>query len=82
VQVYLPVHQPACYYEFFYWMYSFFLYHQLIVAYGKHLEYAVVADNAFWYTGIKAVPVQVVHPVHVQLAADELVQVAVAGVSK
>ncbi len=46
----------------------FFFHHQLSVVNGQHFYDAVIADHALGNAGIKAVPVQVIHPVYIQLA--------------
>jgi hypothetical protein len=74
VQVDLPVHQPPGHEEFFDRINPFFLHHQLALVHGQHLDDAVVADHAFVDAGEVAVAVEVVHPVHVELAGDELME--------
>ena len=41
---------------------------------GQHLDDSVIADHALAHSGEETVPCEVVHPVHIQLAADQLVQ--------
>ena len=76
MEVHLPVHQSPGHQEFFDGIDAFFLHHQGITLHGQHLQDPVVADGSFDHAGEETVAGEVVHPIHVQLSAHELVQEA------
>lgn len=74
VEVDLPVHDPPAGEEAFDGVDAFLLDDQAVVGHVEHLDDAVVADDAFADAGEVAVAVEVVHPVHIELAGDQLVE--------
>jgi len=74
VQVHLPVHQPAAHQKILDRVHGLFLEHQPFVVHAQHFYEAVGPGAAFFHAGVKRVAVEVIEPVHVELAAHELVK--------
>ena len=80
VQVDLPVHQAPGDDELLNGIDAFFLNDEPPVVNVEHADDALGADHALADPGEEAVPAEVVHPVHVELARDEVVQEALGVV--
>ena len=74
MEIDLPVHQPACDKEFLYGVDSFDLHDEAVVPYVEHLQEPFARHTPLLHTREEGVAAEVVHPVHVQLAGDELVE--------
>ena len=74
MQVYLPIHQAACRQEIFDGVDAFGFNDKSVIGYIKHLDDAGRADVSFCNTGIETVTAKIIEAVHIQLAADELMQ--------
>jgi hypothetical protein len=74
MQINLPVHQPSGIQEIFYAVYPFFFYDKLVVVNIEHCNNAVYTDRSLLYTCEKAIALQIIKPVDIQLTGDKLVK--------
>ena len=74
VQIHLPVHQAPRHDELFNRINGLFFDAELPVDDVEHLDDALAADFSFGHPAVKAVARQVIQTIHVELAADQLVQ--------
>lgn len=74
MQIHLPIHQASRIEKTLNIVYPFLFHDQLTLHYIEHGDDPVGTNCSLHDAGKKAVAVEVVQPVHVQLRADELMQ--------
>ena len=74
MQIHLPVHQAAGNYELFNGVDRLHIRHQFVIAHVQHFNDTFRTDNPFGHTRKKTVSGQIVQPVNIQLAGNQLVQ--------
>ena len=74
VHIHLPIHEAARDDELFDAVDAFFVDDELVVFDVEHIDDTVGADDALAHASEVAVAAEVVEPVHIELARDELVE--------
>src|SRR5690606_17358405 len=72
MQVDLPIHQPPCNKEFLDRINPLLLDDEFIINNVKHIDNAIETNHTLGHTGKKAIPIQIIHPVDVELTGYQL----------
>ena len=74
MQIHLPVHQPPCHQEFLDGIDTFDLHDQPVIPHIQHFQQTLARHTPFLYAREERVAAEIVHAVHIQLAADQLME--------
>ena len=70
----LPIHQATADDELLNAVDTFDLHHQAVIAHVEHFQQSLAGNASFLHAREERVAAEIIHPVHVQLARDQLVQ--------
>ena len=74
MQIDLPIHEPSRHEEFLDGIDPLLFDYQPVVFDSKHFDDAFTPNFAFCHPGVKTIPREVIHAIHVQLRGDQLME--------
>ena len=74
MQIDLPIHEPSRHEEFLNGIDPLLFDHQSVVFDSEHFDDAFTPNFALCHPGVKTIPREVIHAIHVQLRSDQLME--------